>query len=75
MNIKFLVVVTPQPANYNIPCVCVLTSILDQPWVLRFPAKKQHCSQYFQYCTCWPVLGSFKNRNILQLSHKATPSE
>ena len=60
----------------HIPCVCTsYTSILDQPWVKSLSAQQQPFYQPFQYCTFWPVLGSFTNLNILKFSHKATSSE
>ena len=60
----------------RIPCACTpFASILDQPWVTGITVQKQPCYQTITYCTYWPVLGSFNNWKILQLSHKATSSE
>ena len=35
--------------------------------------KKQEQYQPFTNCTNWPVLGSFRNWNIIQLPQKSTP--
>ena len=53
----------------------VCTSILVKSWVHGIPLKQQPCYQPVKYCTYWPVLGSFNNWNIIQLSHKASSSE
>ena len=39
------------------PC----TSMLDQPWSSDIPSQQQHCYQHVNFCTHWPVLGSFNN--------------
>ena len=63
-------------ATGSIPCNCTYcTSILNQLFIPGFPSQKQPCYQPVKYFTYWPVLGSFNNCNILQLSHKATSSE
>ena len=49
--------------------------MLNQPWAPGMSAQQQPCYQNVKYCTYWPVLGSFNNWNIIQLSHKATSSE
>ena len=62
-------------AIIRIPCACVAcTSILDKPWIYGIPPDEQDCYKPVTNCTCWPVLGSFNNWNIIQLSQKSTPS-
>ena len=59
-----------------IPCDCTFfTSILDKPWILVLPEQQQPHYQPVQYCTYWPVLGSFNNSKVLKLYRKATSSE
>ena len=59
-----------------IPCVCVeFTSTLEKPGIPGFPPQQQPRYQPVTYCTYWPVLGSFKNWNVITLSHKVTRSE
>ena len=48
---------------------------MDQTWVTFLTSQQQPFYQTIQYFTYWPVLGSFKNWNILRLSHKTTSSE
>ena len=48
--------------------------MLHQPWDPGMPSQQQPQYQPVKYCTYYPVLGSFKNWNILQLSHKAISS-
>ena len=56
----------------RIPCACVAcTSMLYKPWIYGAPLKK--CYQPVTKCTYCPVLGSFKNCNIIQLSQESTP--
>ena len=56
--------------DYNL-----LNSIMEQHWVPGLKSQQQPCYQPVQDCTYWPVLGSFNNWNIIQLSHKETCSE
>ena len=59
-----------------IPCSCVYcTSMLDKPWVCGLPLLQQPRYQPVTEFTYWPVLGSFKNWNIIALLYKATTSE
>ena len=57
-----------------ITCACVaFTSMLDKPWIYGIPSDKKERYKPVTKCTYWPVLGPFKNCNIIQLSHKSTP--
>ena len=49
--------------------------MIEKPWVTGITEHQQPLYQPIKDCTYWPVLGSFNNWNILQLSHKATTSE
>ena len=51
------------------------TPMLDKPCISGITSKKQPPYQPVVNCTYWPIIGSFKNWNITQLSHKATPFE
>ena len=63
-------------AIFRIPCACVgCTSLLDKPWIYGIPPKKQSLYQPVINCTYWPVLGSYKNWNIIELSPKSIPFE
>ena len=39
------------------------------------PSDKQDCYKPVTKCTYWPVLGSFNNWNIIELSSKSTSSD
>ena len=55
-------------AILRIPCACVAcTSMLEKPWIHGIPPDKQESYKPGAKCTYWPVLGSFNNRNIIQL--------
>ena len=59
-----------------IPCACVAcTSMLDKAWIYGIPSDKQDCYKTVTKCTYWPVLGAFKNWNIIELSSKSTSSD
>ena len=63
-------------AIIRIPCACVLcTSMLERPWISGIPSNKQSRYQPVTSCTYWPVLGSYKNWNIIELTQKPTPFE
>ena len=63
-------------AIIRIPCACVLcTSMLERPWIYGIPSNKQSRYQPVTSCTYWPVLGSYKNWNIIELTQKSTPFE
>ena len=49
--------------------------MLDKPWIYCIYSKKQARYHPITNCTYWPVLVSFKNWNIIQLSQKSTPFE
>ena len=60
----------------HILCVCVaFTSMLDKPWISGIPSDTQDCYKPVTKFTYWPVLVSFNNWNIIQLSQKSTPSD
>ena len=47
--------------------------MLDKPWISGIPPDEKECYKPVTKCTYWPVLGSFNNWNIIQLSHNSTP--
>ena len=49
--------------------------MLDKPWISGIPSEKQERYQQVTKSTYWPVLGSFNNWNIIELSSKSTSSE
>ena len=52
-----------------IPCACVpCKAMLDKPWISSTPSEKQERYKPVTNCTYWPVLGSFNNWNIIELS-------
>ena len=58
------------------PCFCVeCTSMLDKPWISGILSKKQACYQPVSNCTYWPVMGSYNNWNIINLTPKSIPFE
>ena len=60
----------------RIPCACIgCTSILDKPWIYGIPSKKQARYQPVTNCNYWPVLGSYKNWNIIEITPKSTHFE
>ena len=63
-------------AILRIPCACVgCTSILDKPWISGIQSTKQACYQPVIKCTYWPVLVSYNNCNIIDITQKSIPSE
>ena len=57
----------------RIPCACVgCKSILDKPWFSSIPSKKQAFYKPVTKCNYWPVLGSYNNWNIIDLTPKST---
>ena len=61
---------------HRIPCACVArTSMLDKPWISGTPPDEQYRYKPVTKCTYWPVLEHFNNWNMIQLSHKSTPSD
>ena len=60
----------------RIPCACVsCTPMLDKPWISGISSDKQERYKPVTKCTYSPVLGSFNNWNIIQLSQKSIPSD
>ena len=60
----------------RISCACIACiSVLYKPWVSGIPSDKQDRYKPVTKCTYWPVLGSFGNWNIIQLSQKSTSSD
>ena len=60
----------------RIPCACVAcTSMLDKSWISGIQSMKQACYQPVTNCTYWPVLGSYNNCNIIELTPKSIPFE
>ena len=60
----------------RIPCDCVgCTSILDKPWIYGITSTKQAHYKPVTNCTYWPVLGSYNNWNIINLTPKSIPFE
>ena len=60
----------------HIPCACVAcASMLYKPWISGISSDKQERYKPVTKCTYSPVLGSFNNWNIIQLSQKSTPSD
>ena len=54
-------------------CACVgCTSMLEKPWIYGIPSKKQARYEPVTDCTYWPVLGSYNNCNIIELTPKST---
>ena len=49
--------------------------MLYKPWISGIPSKKQARCQPVTNCNYWPVLGSYKNWNIIELTPKSTPFE
>ena len=63
-------------AIHRIPCACVACiSMLDKPWISGIPPDEKDCYKTVTKCTYWPVLGSFNNWKIIQLSQKSTSSD
>ena len=58
----------------HITCACVAcTSMIDKPWISGIPPDEQQRYKPATKFTYWPVLGSFNNWNIIQLSQNSTP--
>ena len=54
---------------FRIPCACVgCTSMLEKPWIYGILSKKQARYQPVTNCTYWPVLVSYNNWNIIELT-------
>ena len=46
---------------------------MDKLWISGIPPKKQARYQPVTNLTYWPVLGSYNNQNIIDLTPKSTP--
>ena len=55
----------------NVGC----TSMLYKPWITGIPSKKQTRYEPIPNCTYCPVMGSYNNCNIIELTPKSTPFE
>ena len=63
-------------AIHRIPCACVgCTSIIDKPWIYGIPSQKQALYQNVTNCTYWPVMDSYNNWIIIELTPKPTSFE
>ena len=49
--------------------------MIDKPWISGKPSDEQERYKPATKCTYWPVLGSFNNWKIIQLSQNSTPSD
>ena len=53
------------------PFACVgCTSMLDKPWIYGIPSTKKARYQHVTNCTYWPVLVSYNNLNIIEITPK-----
>ena len=61
-------------AILRISCACfACKSMIEKPWISGIPPYEQERYKPVTKCTYWPVLGYFKNWNIIQFSQKSTP--
>ena len=49
--------------------------MLEKPWISGIPSYEQEIYKIVTKCTYWPMLVSFNNWNIIQLSQNSTPSD
>ena len=49
--------------------------MLEKPWISGIPSTKQARYQPVSNCTYWPVLGSYNNWSIIDLTPKSIPFE
>ena len=54
-------------------CLCCMH--IEKPWIYGIPSEEQERYKPVTKCTYWPLLGSFKNQNIIYLSQKSTHSD
>ena len=60
----------------RIPYACVAcTLMLDKPWIYGITSKKKARYQPVTNCAYFPVLDSYNNWNIIELTPKSTPFE
>ena len=63
-------------AIFRTPCAFVAcASMLDKPWISGMPPGKKERYKPVTKCTYWPVLGSFNNWNMIELSQNSTSSD
>ena len=63
-------------AIFCITCDCdACKSMLDKPWTSGISSDKQERYKPVTKCTYWPILGSFNNWKIIEISPKSTSSE
>ena len=48
---------------------------MEKPWISGIPSRKKARYQPIANCTYWPVLGSYNNLNIIELTTKSIPFE
>ena len=48
------------------------TNMLNKPWVIGSEPARKPRYKPVEYCTYWPLLGSFNNWKIIQFTNKAT---
>ena len=63
-----------QLVAYHVPVLDV-HQFWKNPWISGIPSKKQARYPPVANCTYWPVLGSYKNWYIIDMSPKSTPFE
>ena len=56
-------------------CLCLMYINSGQPCISGIPSKKQARYQPVANYTYWPVLGSYKIWNYIELTPKSTPFE
>ena len=49
--------------------------MIDKPWIYAIPSDEKERYKPVTKCTYWPVLVSYNNWNIIQLSQTSTPSD
>ena len=54
-------------------CLCCMYINARQTLDIWYTTRKKERYKPVTKCTYWPVLGSFNNWNIIQLSHKSNP--
>ena len=62
-------------SSHYIMFLCCIYINARKPWISGIPLDSQEHYKPVTKCTYFPVLGSFKNWNIIQLSQNSTPSD
>ena len=63
---------------FNLPhtmCLCWMYINAGKTWIYGILSNKQACYQPDTNCTYWPVMGSYNNWNIIEITPKSTPFE